>query len=195
MVDSYQPGGAGPILAGLRSACAEDRWLALWASGSIHDPAALPALQAYLAAHPHGDWLGDRFDLVPVAQAAVAYIQAPRDPVHTYAVTDLYLYPQIPNFAGGAGATASAIARLVPGSAITLLERVATGQSRPDHGGDTPLVFERIQPAGDPRTYYIDISGYVVASPPYFRAPQPELGNTVSPLPAPAKLGRTPPQP
>ena len=94
----HQPGDAATIAKDLQSACVDDRALAIWALGSIHDPAAIPALQAYVAASPDGDWRRDEYDLVPVAQAAIAYIQAPLDTTHTYMVRPRGLYGEMPKY-------------------------------------------------------------------------------------------------
>ncbi|HMA35476.1 MAG TPA: hypothetical protein VKY74_13485 [Chloroflexia bacterium] len=168
---SRQPGATLEIAQSLQGPCVDDRWLALWALGSRHDRAALPALASYLAAHPDGDWRGDAYDLVPVARAAVAYIQAPRDPRHTYAIATLHLYAAPPHFDENGGATPAPAIVVPAGTPLVLLGEVPTGGTRPDHGGDTPVLLERVQQPGDATTYYVDISQYVAATPLYFEVP------------------------
>ena len=36
------------------------------------------------------------------------------------------------------------------------------------HGGDTEVVFERVQRPNDPQTYYLEVSRYVISEPSYF---------------------------
>lgn len=173
LVKGHKVGDVKQIAAGLTSACAEDRWFALWALGSVHDPTGLPPLDHYLTTHPKEDWYGDAFDLRPLALVTRAYIQAPRLPGKTHSVRYIALYKTIPVF-GPDGQTADEpVRRAEPGAALTLVERVPTEATRPDHGGDTQLVFEKVQVAGDPQTYYMDISGYVAATPQYFQLPEP----------------------
>jgi hypothetical protein len=172
LVKAHKVGDVKQIAAGLTSACAEDRWFALWALGSVHDPAGLPPLDHYLTTHPKEDWYGDAFDLRPLALVTRAYIQAPRLPGKTNAVRYIALYKAIPVFGPDGQTAAEPVRRVEPGMALTLVERVPTEATRPDHGGDTPLVFEKVQVAGDPQTYYMDISGYVAATPQYFQLPE-----------------------
>jgi hypothetical protein len=188
LLDTYQPGDAPKLTQSLASPCVEDRWLSIWALGSAHDPAALPALDAYLAAHPAGDWFRDEFDLAPVARAAISYTRAPLDPTRTYTVRNVTLYPRAPTVAADAVVAGPEAGVLPAGAAITLLERLDTHATRPDHGGETAVVFERFQPAGDSRAYYLDISAYVAALPAYFRPPAPRIAPGRQP-------GATPPGP
>ncbi len=170
---NHQPGDTDAAVAGLADACAENRWLALWAVGSIHDPTTASAVQAYLARHPDGDWLGDEFDMVPLARATLAYLAAPQDPSHTYAVDMLRLYPQVPAFSANGGATPGPALTVAPGTALTVLGTAPTGATRADHGGETPLVFARVQRPNDPAVYYLDVSTYVAAYPRTFTPPTP----------------------
>ncbi len=173
VVNSHQPGDLKEIGVGLMSACVDDRRLALWALGSVHEAAGTALLDRYLAAHPVGDWVRDEYDLVPVAQAARAYLSVAQNKIDTYAVRPISIYSTIPQYDGDGQALTEPVGHIAPGTHLTLLERVPTDRTRPDHGGDTALVFERVQPADDSRVYFIDISQYVAADPAYFGPPAP----------------------
>ena len=171
VVNSPPPGDRHEIEAGLLGACVDNRRLALWALGSVHEAAGGVLLDRYLAAHPAGDWVRDEYDLRPVAQAARAYLSAPQTKIDTYAVRPISIYSAIPQYDSDGQALTAPVGQIAPGTRLTRLERVPTDRTRPDHGGDTALVFERVQPAGDNRVYFMDISPYVALDPAYFVPP------------------------
>ncbi|MDQ2809869.1 MAG: hypothetical protein M3Z04_23570 [Chloroflexota bacterium] len=173
LVNGHRPGDLKEIGAGLLGACVDDRRLALWALGSVHEPAGVALLDRYLAAHAAGDWVRDEYDLLPVARAARAYLSATQNKIDTYAVRPISIYSTVPQYDGDGQPLTAPVGHIAPGTRLTRLERVPTDRTRPDHGGDTALVFERVQPAGDNRVYFIDISQYVAADPPYFAPPAP----------------------
>ncbi|HUS16339.1 MAG TPA: HEAT repeat domain-containing protein [Chloroflexia bacterium] len=171
-VSDHKAADMPAIVDALQDPCADNRWLAIWALGSIHDPATRPALEAYRAAHPAGDWHGDLFDMVPLAGAALAYLDSPQDATHTYSVRELPLFDKLPRFAGGSEDLDPA--RMIPAATpLELLERMDTGRTRPDHGGETPVIIERVRVSGEATVYYLDISPYVVSEPRYFEVPGP----------------------
>jgi hypothetical protein len=165
---NHQPGDTATIAKDLQSACVDDRALAIWALGSIHDQTALPALQAYVAAHPDGDWRRAEYDLVPVAQAAIAYIQAPPDTTHTYMVRPRGLYAAQPKYDADGNLNRSPVQTIPAGAPLIRVQKIHTGDMRPDHGGETEVVFERVQRPNDPQTYYLEVSRYVSTEPSYF---------------------------
>ncbi len=171
LVNGHRPGDLKEIGAGLLGACVDDRRLALWALGSVHEPVGVALLDRYLAAHSAGDWVHDEYDLLPVARAARAYLSAAQNKIDTYAVRPISIYSTVPQYDGDGQPLTAPVGHIAPGTRLTRLERVPTDRTRPDHGGDTALVFERVQPAGDNRVYFIDISQYVAADPPYFAPP------------------------
>jgi len=171
LVNSHAPGDRQEIEAGLLGACVDNRRLALWALGSVHEAAGGVLLDRYLAAHPAGDWVRDEYDLRPVAQAARAYLSAPQNARDTYAVRPISIYSAVPKYDGDGQALTAPVGHIAPGTRLTRLERVPSDRTRPDHGGETALVFERVQPAGDNRIYFMDISPYVAADPAYFVPP------------------------
>jgi hypothetical protein len=165
---NHQPGDTATIAKDLQSACVDDRALAIWALGSIHDQTAIPALQAYVAAHPDGDWRRDEYDLVPVAQAAIAYIQAPLDTTHTYMVRPRGLYAAQPQYDADGHLNLSPVQTIPAAAPLIRVKTIHTGDMRPDHGGETEVVFERVQRPNDPQTYYLEVSRYVISEPSYF---------------------------
>ncbi len=165
---NHQPGDTATIAKDLQSACVDDRALAIWALGSIHDQTAIPALQAYVAAHPDGDWRRDEYDLVPVAQAAIAYIQAPLDTTHTYMVRPRGLYAAQPQYDADGHLNLSPVQTIPAAAPLIRVQTIHTGDMRPDHGGETEVVFERVQQPNDPKIYYLEVSRYVSSEPSYF---------------------------
>ncbi len=172
-VNRHKQGDLTAIQVGLTSACVDDRRLALWALGSVHEAAGGALLDRYLAAHPTGDWVRAEFDLLPVARAAHAYLNTPQTATDTYAVAPIAIYTTIPTYDTAGQSATKPVADIAPGTHLTLLGRVSTDRTRPDHGGETLLVFERVRRAGDAQTYLIDVSQYVASEPQYFAPPQP----------------------
>ncbi|MGI8588461.1 MAG: hypothetical protein ACR2M0_12375 [Chloroflexia bacterium] len=180
-VSAGTPDAVANITKGLRSKCADDRRLAIWALGSVHRADSIPAIRDYIAAYPHGDLWHDTVDLTDLARDAEAYIAAPEDGSRTYAVDDLALFREIPKFTEENMPFPGPAAHVKAGTPLVLLGEIRTGQTRPDHGGETPLVMERVQIPNDPQTYYVDISPYVAMSPAYFGRPHPSTTQTPAP--------------
>jgi hypothetical protein len=174
-VDQYKPGDLAAILPGLQAPCIAERRLAIWALASVHDPAAVEPLAAYIAAHPDGDWLdmdlawkGEDLNLVDLAYSAIAYIEAPASTTETYTIRALPVYHEVPALDAQGAPTGDPNRTLAPGTPLHLGDRVQPGGTLPD---GTPVVFRQVRFGPSQTIYYLEVTMAPGVLPRYFKPP------------------------